>query len=411
MRHDANGVVERAMATVGTCFRAMMIQGCAPDSEIPNALVHAVVVRNNSPTKANKSWTPLEVEAGMRLGANKRLLKGPLFCLVYAHVYKEERAKHDPRGVPCVYQGFDDQNNQFKVKEWRTGDVYYTGDAVFHPSIFPYRASPQLAEHWMNEMDAVTPRVPVTADKPRPNAMPTGPRRSERQHGYHFSGAVDLRQLPDEDTPPDQQSDQSEAVDPTEAHYVHSFGPDPKNWGEALASPYASEWIIASLAEKQSFLEHQVYTLVPRSEAARRKIYKPKAVFKIKINPPTKDDPHATIDKFKFRLTIAAYTKSMKQGVDYEEKRASTVRWEAILAIIAVAVKYDLDIALIDINTFFLYGHLPDLVSLHGATPGVGRSRLPSNRFRVPPGPVDVWSPSSPSPDPGGAENEDSGEG
>ena len=59
-RHDALGVVERAMQTVGICFRCMMLQGNAPSSMIVYALVHANVIRNHSPTKANGGLTPLE---------------------------------------------------------------------------------------------------------------------------------------------------------------------------------------------------------------------------------------------------------------------------------------------------------------------------------------------------------------
>jgi hypothetical protein len=147
--------------------------------------------------------------------------------------------------------------------------------------------------------------------------------------------------------------------------FVHYFGADPDNWPEALASRFAQEWILASLKEKASFQQHKVYVLVPRAEAeaARKKIYKPRPVFKIKINPPTTTNPDATLDKFKFRQTIAAYyTKSMTAGVDFAEKRASTVRWESTLVQIAIAVKFDLEIVLVDICTFFLYGMLNDLV-------------------------------------------------
>ena len=80
-RHDGNGVVERAIGVVGKTFRCLMIQGGAPDGDIPNALVHANTIRNNTPTKANNGWTPKEKDNGMKLGLNKRLLKGPIFCL------------------------------------------------------------------------------------------------------------------------------------------------------------------------------------------------------------------------------------------------------------------------------------------------------------------------------------------
>ena len=117
------------------------------------------------------------------------------------------------------------------------------------------------------------------------------------------------------------------------------------------------------MIEKASFKQHKVYVLVRRDEVPTgKKIYRPRPVFKVKVNPPTKTNPEPTLDKFKFRQTIAAYTKSMKPGVDFAEKRASTVRWESTLVQFALAVMFDLEIALIDIRTFFLYGELKDEV-------------------------------------------------
>ena len=97
---------------------------------------------------------------------------------------------------------------------------------------------------------------------------------------------------------------------------VHSFGPEPTTWEEAINSKYANEWIVAELAEKESFAHHGVYDLVPWSAAAGKKIFKPRPVLKIKVNPPTDEHPHGSIDKFKYRLTIAAFTKMLTQGID-----------------------------------------------------------------------------------------------
>lgn len=344
-RHDMMGSIERAIQTVGVAFRAMMFHGNAPASDVKDCVLHANVIRNNSPTKANNGWTPKEREAGMKLGANKRLLKGPIFCLCYAVIYAEQRAKHDPRGVACVYLGYDDHNDQYKVKEWQSGRVYYIADCVFHPDIFPYRANPGYSQQWMNERDAVTPRVPVSAPALAPNSMTTGPRRSVRMHDFYYSDGVDVRTIPDA---------------APQINFVHMFGPDPDNWSEALSSRYAEQWISACLEEKNSFRAHEVYTLVPRLVAKGKKIYKPRRVFKIKVNPPSSNDGEATIDKFKFRLTIAAFAKTMTQGVDFEEKRASTVRWEATLLLISMAVQHNFSTCLVDIKTFFLYGDLDD---------------------------------------------------
>ena len=56
--------------------------------------------------------TPLEKGQGCKLPINQRLLRGPLFCLVFANVYETERIKHAPRGVACVYLGYDPRNKK-----------------------------------------------------------------------------------------------------------------------------------------------------------------------------------------------------------------------------------------------------------------------------------------------------------
>ena len=70
-RHDQNGVIESGMRAIGGPFRSMMIQGNAPEPDIPFALRHSNVIRNNVPTKANNGRSPREKAAGMKLPPNK----------------------------------------------------------------------------------------------------------------------------------------------------------------------------------------------------------------------------------------------------------------------------------------------------------------------------------------------------
>ena len=46
----------------------------------------------------------------------------------------------------------------------------------------------------------------------------------------------------------------------------------------------------------------------------------------------------------------------LTEGIDYADKHAGTVRWSAAKLIIAIATKFDYNITLLDIFTFFLYG-------------------------------------------------------
>jgi hypothetical protein len=191
-RHYALGVVERCMQTVGVGMRCMMLQGNAPEWCIPYALTHANIIRNHSPSKANGGLTPLEKQAGMKLPINHRLLKGVLFCLVYIHIYEEERIKHGDRSVPCVYLGFDATNNQFIAMEWLTGKIHYCGDGKFVPDIFPFRANPHRVPAWMCEGDQLTPSSMVSEPHPANHSLPTGPRRAYRQHSEVYSGPSGL---------------------------------------------------------------------------------------------------------------------------------------------------------------------------------------------------------------------------
>ena len=295
-RHDQHGVAERAMQAIGVPFRCMMIQGCAPESDIPDCLRHANVIRNHSPTKANKGWTPREKSAGKKLPVNKRLMQGPLFCLVFAHVYEQERAKHAPRGIASVYLGYDDVNNAYKVKEWESGKRYYTADVTFYPHRFPYRANPHRMTDWLHQFDDYAPHVITAA--PGQNGSISPPRRkpSVRQREYQYSAGQALYQILDVDVPP------TAAINYTGFSncFVHNFGPEPTNWSEALDSKYANEWIAAKLAEQNSFAYHNVFELVPRTAARGKKIFKPRPVLKIKVKPPSAEHPHGCIDKFKY---------------------------------------------------------------------------------------------------------------
>ena len=348
-RHDQNGTVEIKMYTVGTCFRTMMIEGCAPDADTPDCLRHAVVIINHSPTKANNGWTPREKRAGMKLPFNKILLRGPLFCLVFAHVYSEERGKHEARGVAAVYLGYDPINNSYLVKEWATGQRYYTADLKFHLKTFPYRANPQRSIGSLTRYDDMAPFL--TSDAGTRVAAIAAPRGKSTR--VRMPTDASFGSIPDVDSPPE----------PT-VHMVHSFGPDPLSMNEAKQMHDACDWIEAELKERNSFKEHDVYETVLRSTIGHARVYKNKVVLSRKINPPDEFNPGGTLDKHKCRMTIAAYTKMLKQGIDYEEKHASTVRWNALKVMVALANKHDFDITSADISTVFLYGDLSDVMHM-----------------------------------------------
>ena len=254
--------------------------------------------------------------------------------------------------MACVYLGYDPMNNTYLVKEWVTGQRYYTADLTFHPETFPYRANPTRAIGLMNQYDDLAPHL--TSPSSSRVAAPTAPRGKStrmRTNTYEKSGGVDLRDIPDCDVGPDDGM-----------FFVHTFGPDPVSIAETRNMYDAEDWIRAELEEKNSFKHHDVYEVVERSSIGSKRVFKSKPVLQRKINPPDEFNPNGTLDKHKVRMTTAAYTKMLKQGIDYEEKHASTVRWNTIKVMFCTAVRDDLDITTADIKTFFLYGKLDDEV-------------------------------------------------
>ena len=119
-----------------------------------------------------------------------------------------------------------------------------------------------------------------------------------------------------------------------------------------MASSNKQEWLEAMKTEMASLKEHKVWRLV-RPEDVRGRVLNNKRVPKIKRSA------NGAIDRFKARVTVAAFASMLKQGIDFAEKYSATARWQTILIILTVAANLDLETWLIDIKTFFLYGVLP----------------------------------------------------
>ena len=347
--------------------------------------------------------TPLEKKHGQKLPVNQRLLRGPLFCLCFAFVYEAERIKHAPRGVPCVYLGYDPRNNTYLVMEWKSGREYYTADLQFHKTVFPFRANPDRTLPSLNVWDDIAPHTTELigpeekveqAESLRLADHTNAKLRKERDPQLstscqRVSSNQALRNIPDVDVPPDspvvvtQLQSYHAGVDPASVakfFVVQGYGPDPESMEEARQMKDADDWIMAELDEKHSWEVHDVVEIVLRTVATSRgkRVFKAKPVFKKKFHPPDAEHPEGSLDKYKMRLTIAAYTKMLVEGIDYADKHASTVRWSAIKMIIAVAAKFDYDIMLLDISTFFLYGECKDEVYME-IPKGWGKDGMDAN--------------------------------
>src|SRR5271169_3887344 len=128
-------------------------------------------------------------------------------------------------------------------------------------------------------------------------------------------------------------------------HYIASYAPpeEPRTLQEAMASPYASQWIAAIFQELGSIDRHDTYTIVPRPH--NRKIIGSRFAFKIK-NAETPEPI------FKARLVAKGYTQVAH--VDFEDTFAPVVKATSVRTLFAHAAGNRLLVNLFDVETAFL---------------------------------------------------------
>jgi len=390
-KHGRNGVAERMIGTVGSAGRAMMLHGNAPEREFPHAILHAGFARNNSPTSANSPplRTPMERWEGVSLSTSQRLLKAPLFCLVFPHVYEGERLKHGNRGLPCLYLGVDEAKTHYKCRNLSNGKLTLTDDMTVHPRTYPCRDmvverpirlySEIEGKKHDDHAPVYIPQLPITETKDNDDQEATSDNEGKHQHDDDASGT----RRSTRGSQPSAQALRNIAslvvtLNPRKEHAYISvkkkkphktnhlaeamFGPDPKTLKEALNGKYAKAWKKATFTELDALEKLGVYKLVPRPK--NKRVFGNKPVLKTKMHPPDDDHPRGSLDKRKVRITIQAFTKMLKEGIDYKEKYASTVRWNSIKILLAKAADEDLELTLIDVCTFFLYGDLEEIIHM-----------------------------------------------
>ena len=335
-------VIERLMRTVGEGARASVRFGGASDDHMPDALEHQLMCYNHTPHSANPNWhTPMEEWHKVRLKPSVRLTKGIIFCLVYAHVYPEQRRKGEPKSYPAVYHGCTQHHRAYKVRALSSGKYYFVSDCKFINTIFPYRMS-----------------IPGQLDyEPFIDTQPESDTEEEDGPVIPLASAEHLRRVREPSARALENIADSNLVSTL---VVDAATPDPNNWSEADEEEDAPEWIAAGEVEYQNHVTNQTWRLVDRKKASGKKIYGCRTVFKRKWLPPTLDCPKGKLDKHKIRFTIAAFKRTMVHGVDFREKYAATPRWESIRLIFAAAAFYDLDTMLDDFVAYFLTATLEE---------------------------------------------------
>ena len=356
--------MERAMGTVGPMTRTMMLAGNAPNADFPWAATYATVILGYMPHAYHRGQSPNSVWTGMsRMPISSRLMRaGPLFCLCFPSVYPQERRKLENRSRPAVYLGIDN-HSAYIVRDIHSGTIYYTADVTFYPNSYPYRMnvskSPNgdilsdmeeihAAQDDLQIVPASPAQPPATLQLPASDgrvANAARARSSRRGDFVRQQGGPVLRSQPEQSLISVEAAANRMAADVNVCEHKYQAGADvvgegaicyaqssqsatntdtmaedpaeeadPSSYDEAMTAHDAKQWAEANAKELHSHL-HTHKTVQWVKYEPWMKVYKSRPVYK------RKRDHDGKVVRHKARFTIAAYKRTMREGIDYQLSR------------------------------------------------------------------------------------------
>lgn len=373
-----NGVSERVNRTIVEKARTMLQDAGLPRAYWGEAVSTAIYLKNLSPTHALKNKIPEEIWTGKKVNLRHLRVFG---CQAHVLIPKEKRKKLDSKTKTVLFVGYSEGTKGYRLIDPRNPrSIIVARDVVFSEDQLPFRKQGEKGTEISEEIqsDEVV-LVPVLQDSmPVPISVKSTPHPQtiqeettpyeETQETLDSQSAVpqlepevysDAQDIPmpsvadsSEETatrryplrerrPPDRFSETANLI---------SIDSEPETYKKALEDSHSHEWLNAMQSEYDSLQKHGTWILVDRPKD--RKIIKCKWVYKVKKNT------NGEIVKYKARLVAKGFTQVY--GVDYGETFSPVARLSSIRLLMAFAVKLNLEIDHLDVETAFLNGNLDE---------------------------------------------------
>ena len=321
---EQNGRVERENRTISELTRSMLLNNNLPKFLWAEAMATAVYVLNRIPSKGQRNVTPLELFTKEKPKFTHLRSFG---CVCWAKVPDIFRKKWDPKGKKCIFVGYTNTSNNFRVFDPVIKKVFVTTNIKFIEN--NYDAN-ETIDKLINE------------------------------------DTTDLKKLCDDDKLDededfdDNKSDTTEIIDnppvsPDWSDLLNNVvlqtivtNSEPLNYQEAIESPDKINWLKAMKEEMTSIKNNNVYEVTSLPEGKR--CIQCRWVYRIKRNLD------GTINRYKARLVAKGF--SQKPGIDYFETFSPVARYDTIRSILSIATTLKMDLMQFDIKTAFLYGEL-----------------------------------------------------
>lgn len=365
---EQNGLAERMNRTIVEKARCMLFDAKLGKEFWAEAVSTAVYLLNRSPLKSLINTTPEEVWANKK----PNLINLKVFgCRALMHVPKEKRRKWDPKSVDTIFVGYCENTKGYRLFNPRTNKIVISRDVVFMeketynqnelveslPIIFYEDELHQNVDTSDNNEVGAEQAIGKIETEIQENEIeiiyedPSDDEASEEQRNeFEVQQTIvensSVRRSERKPKPVIKEDFVSYNVQRAQVKNM----PDPLTVQEAIDGPNRNLWLEAMRKEYDSLIENDTWELTNLPE--NKKAIQCKWVFK------TKYDSEGTPERYKARLVIKGCAQ--KKGIDYEETYSPVVRYSSIRFLMALAVKYNMDIDQMDAVTAFLQGDLSD---------------------------------------------------
>ena len=345
------------------------------------ALTYATHLYNRLVNKHNCKLTKFELYFGFRPSFDMIRVFG---CTVYLKTYDILLKKWDNKASKGRFIGLDSKNpKSFKIWKSDTSSFVYSSNVVFDELLLQDSLSmspPDLSAYKLALLDLLSdnPLIPsFTENLPAPTA--TAKRKARKLNvsssTLNQEGSASISNI--EEGLSYFPSDSVPTSSSTSSRYLLRENPKPtkrfsflsRSLGlvsrccsaiEALVpntlrqarncERYREEWAASIASEIKSLFDNDTFEIQPREHWMRP--IGLKYVFKIKYAMD------GSISRFKTRIT--ALGNLQRQGIDFTEVFAPVSKYSTIRALLAFATHNDFFVHQMDVDTAFLYGHLPE---------------------------------------------------
>lgn len=282
-----NGIAERKNRTLVEMARCMIIESKLDNSFWGEAVLTPNYIQNRLPWKSIKV-TPYEGWFGKK--PNIRHFKS-FGSKCYVYIHKEKRQKLDPKAILTILVGYDENSKAYKCYNSSTQKVIISRDVTF-----PIQEEISEISATIEPQDI---EVNVTPNKHQDNQQETTEDINEDENpdeSTYYSGCSDTEVT---NTVPLRRSERSTKGVPAqrlinEINIIHGEVKEPKNYNEAIRSPFKNQWIKAMEEEMASLKDNKIWELseLPKN----KKAIGCKWIYKIKR------EANGSIRRFKARL-------------------------------------------------------------------------------------------------------------